>query len=125
MGDSDKLVKVVKLMAKTGLYFAHCDGHYNQSEKDFLEAYVSGIELIGSIDDDVKQSIYSTFDNTYTLKEIVSETEEVLNGLSAKEQEIILLEIDKFIKKVIHVDDKVESKEQFEYRKWKEALGLS
>ena len=118
------MVKVVKLMAKTGLYFAHCDGNYSQSEKDFLEAYVSGIELIGSIDDDVKQSVYSTFDNTYTLEEIVFETEEVLDGLSAKEQGFILFEIEKFIKKVIHLDDNVESKEQLELRKWKIALGL-
>lgn len=125
MADIDKLVKVVKLMAKTGLYFAHCDGNYSQSEKDFLEAYVSGIEMIGAIDDEVKQSVYSTFDSTYTLEEVVNETEDVLEGFEPKDRGTILTEMKHFINKVIRLDEKLNTKEQAEYEKWKAALGVN
>ncbi len=124
MGEMEKLVKVVKLMAKTGLYFASCDGNYDQKEKDFLEAYVSGIEVVGAIDEEMKKSVYSAFDKTYSLDEIVGETQEVVEGFDADDRDVILSEIQKFINKVIRVDGCVDSKEQEEYKKWKAAFGL-
>ena len=122
MGDIEKLVKVVKLMAKRGLYFANCDGDYRQSEKDFLEAYVSGIEAIGAIDDEVKQSVFATFNNTYSLEEIVEETKEMVDGFEPEQRAAILTEMQNFIIKVIRLDNKVDSKEKDEFVKWKTAL---
>ncbi|MBR3453941.1 MAG: hypothetical protein IKH26_01310 [Bacteroidaceae bacterium] len=124
MGDIEKLVKVVKLMAKTGLYFASCDGDYSQSEKDFLEAYVSGIEAIGSIDDELKQSVYSTFDKTYSLEEIVEDTKEMVDGFEPEQRTAVLKEMQQFIIKVIRLDNKVDSKEEAEFVKWNKALGI-
>ncbi len=124
MGDIEKLVKVVKLMAKTGLYFASCDGDYSQSEKDFLEAYVSGIESIGSIDDELKQSVYSTFDKTYSLEEIVEDTKEMVDGFEPEQRTAVLKEMQQFIIKVIRLDNKVDSKEEAEFVKWNKALGI-
>lgn len=124
MGDMETLVKVVKLMAKTGLYFAHCDGDYSQSEKDFLESYVSGIEMIGSIDDELKQSVYSTFDHTYSLDEIVGESREVVDVFPADQRQVILKEMLHFIEKVICIDKKIDTAERTEYMKWKAALGV-
>ena len=122
MGDIEKLVKVVKLMAKTGLYFASCDGDYSQ--RDFLEAYVSGIESIGSIDDELKQSVYSTFDKTYSLEEIVEDTKEMVDGFEPEQRTAVLKEMQQFIIKVIRLDNKVDSKEEAEFVKWNKALGI-
>ena len=36
----EKLENVVRLMAKTGLFFANCDGQYAQPEKDFIEGFI-------------------------------------------------------------------------------------
>ena len=40
----EKLANVVRLMAKTGLFFANCDGQYAQPEKDFIHGFIAQIE---------------------------------------------------------------------------------
>ena len=59
-------------MAKTGLFFASADGDYSDKEKNFIEGFISGIENIGDIDDELKAKVNDATSHTYTLDEIVS-----------------------------------------------------
>ena len=39
----DKLIAVIKLVAKTGLFFANVDGEYDAKEREFIENFIANI----------------------------------------------------------------------------------
>ena len=65
----EKLANVVRLMAKTGLFFANCDGQYAQPEKDFIHGFIAQIEQVGTIDEELKREVTGAIDRKYTLEE--------------------------------------------------------
>ena len=111
-------------MAKTGLFFANCDGNYTQRERDFVEGFVSGIEQIGSIDDDLKNEVLDSINHAYSLDEIVEATNLLVKDFNDDERKAILATINGVINKVIRVDKNVNSAEQNAYKAWKEGVGL-
>jgi len=121
----EKITEVVKLMAKTGLFFANADGQYNRSEKDYLDNFVAGIQQIGDISDELKADVVGALDKTYTLEQIIDDTKQLVDGFSDQERGAILTAIKGFINQVIRVDDTVHEKEQAAYKAWKQALGIS
>ncbi len=120
----ERIIDTIKLMAKTGLFFAHCDGDYTDRERDFVEGFLAGIEQIGSIDDEVKKAVLDSVNHTYTLDEVLEETKQLVAGFNDDERTAILAVIDGFIKKVMRVDNKVESAEKKAYVAWKIGVGL-
>ena len=120
----EKLENVVRLMAKTGLFFANCDGQYAQQEKDFIEGFIAQIEQIGTIDETLKKEVAGAIDHQYTLEEIVQNTQEVLDGFNSDEQKAILMAIDGFAKKVIKADKRVAEAENANHLAWKKHFGL-
>lgn len=120
----EKIIDTIKLMAKTGLFFAHCDGDYTQSELDFIEGFLAGIKQIGDIDDDLKSSVLDSVNHTYTIDEVVKETLLLLDSFNDDEQKAILAVLDGFINKVIKADKKVDSAEKKAYVAWKIGVGL-
>ncbi len=120
----ERIIDTIKLMAKTGLFFAHCDGDYTDRERDFVEGFLAGIEQIGSIDDEVKNAVLDSVNHTYTLDEVLEETKQLVAGFNDDERTAILAVIDGFIKKVMRVDNKVESAEKKAYVAWKIGVGL-
>ena len=120
----ERIIDTIKLMAKTGLFFAHCDGDYTDRERDFVEGFLAGIEQIGSVDDEVKKAVLDSVNHTYTLDEVLEETKQLVAGFNDDERTAILAVIDGFIKKVMRVDNKVESAEKKAYVAWKIGVGL-
>ena len=41
--------KVIWLVAKTGLFFAHADGRYDVREKNFIEGFIDKLAAIGLV----------------------------------------------------------------------------
>ena len=76
----ERIIDTIKLMAKTGLFFAHCDGDYTDRERDFVEGFLAGIEQIGSVDDEVKNAVLDSVNHTYTLDEVLEETKQLVAG---------------------------------------------
>ena len=111
-------------MAKTGLFFANCDGVYTDREKDFVEGFVGGIEMVGSIDDELKNDVLDSVNHTYTLDEIVDETKKLVENFNDDERKAILATINGFINKVMRADSKTNSAEQTAYKEWKERVGF-
>lgn len=119
----DKIVSVVKLMAKTGLFFANADGQYSDREAQYLNDFIGGIEQIGDLDEALRQEVKGALGHAYTHEEIFAETEALLDGFNSDERKAIVASIRGFINKVIRADGKVHPTEEAHYKAWKEAFG--
>lgn len=120
----EKLITTIKLMAKTGVFFAHCDGNYDQREVNFLNGFLGGINQIGDIDEALKQEIKDALNHTYTLEGIIEETQQLLEGFNKDEQKAIITSIYLFIRKVLTADKNLESVEKKNFHLWKETFGI-
>lgn len=121
----EKVIDTIKLMAKTGLFFANSDGNFAERERDFLENFVGGIESVGDISDELKAEVKDTLNHSYDLDGIVRETLQLVEGFNDDERKAILVTTSLFIRKVILSDTRVESKERENYELWKKAVGLA
>ncbi len=121
----EKIIDTIKLMAKTGLFFANSDGNFAERERDFLENFVGGIESVGDISDELKAEVKDTLNHSYDLDGIVRETLQLVEGFNDDERKAILVTTSLFIRKVILSDTRVESKERENYELWKKAVGLA
>ena len=121
----EKIIDTIKLMAKTGLFFANSDGNFAERERDFLENFVGGIESVGDISDELKAEVKDTLNHSYDLDGIVRETLQLVEGFNDDERKAILVTSSLFIRKVILSDTRVESKERENYELWKKAVGLA
>ena len=117
----EKIIDTIKLMAKTGLFFANSDGNFAERERDFLENFVGGIESVGDISDELKAEVKDTLNHSYDLDGIVKETLQLVEGFNDDERKAILVTTSK----VILSDTRVESKERENYELWKKAVGLA
>jgi hypothetical protein len=121
----DKIISVVKLMAKTGLFFANCDGQYDQRERDYIENFISGMESVGDIEPTLKQSLRESLNQQYTFDQIVNDTKALTDGFNEDERKVILITIDQFIRKVIRLDGELCEKEKAHYESWQKTFGLA
>ena len=121
----EKIIDTIKLMAKTGLFFANSDGNFAERERDFLENFLGGIESVGDISDELKAEVKDTLNHSYDLDGIVKETLQLVEGFNDDERKAILVTTSLFIRKVILSDTRVESKERENYELWKKAVGLA
>ncbi len=119
--DKKPIEKVIKLVTKTGLFFAHADGVYDVREKKFINSFIDKLAEIGPVDE-VKAEIEGSLTKTYTLEEIVAETKDLLKDFNEPEQDVIKLTLRQFVTNVIN-SDYVEKKAESElFETWKKAL---
>ena len=121
----EKLTNVVRLMTKTGLFFANCDGQYAQSEKSFIERFIAQMEQVGSVDEELKCDVADATSRKYSFEEVVQDTQTLLDGFNSDERKVILLTIDAFIQKVIKADKRIAEAENIHYESWKKQFDLS
>ncbi len=120
----DKVIATIKLMAKTGVFFAHCDGSYVERESEFIKGFLGGIDQVGDIDELLKQEVKDTVNQTYTLDGIIEETQQLLEGFNEDERKAIVSAIYMFIRKVLVVDKNLDSVEKKNFRIWKDTFGI-
>lgn len=119
--DKKPIEKVIKLVAKTGLFFAHADGEYDVREKKFIDGFIDKLAQIGPVDE-VKAELEVSLAKAYTLDEIVAETKDLLVSFNMPEQDVIKLTLRQFVANVIN-SDCVEKKAETElFRDWIKAL---
>ena len=113
---------VVKLMAKTGLFFASVDGDYSPSEKEFIESYINKLASVGPVDE-VKEMLENSLNVRYTLDEIIAETKQLLNYFSQPEdKQAIVVSMANFIEQVIMADGVEHPEEKQAFLQWANAL---
>ena len=117
-----KLIDTIKLMAKTGLFFANADGDYSDKEKQFITDFVLGIEKIGDLEVELKAQVLDAVNHTYTFDEIVDETRSLLDGFCPEEQDAIKKSREAFVGQVITIDGKCRQEEHDCYIRWRQAI---
>ncbi|MBQ8071324.1 MAG: hypothetical protein IJ202_10800 [Bacteroidales bacterium] len=121
MATIDSIGKVITLAAKTGLFFAKADGHYDVREQEFIESYIAKLEAIGPVDE-VRGSLESMLQLTPTLDEVVADTNALLADFNGFEQALIKATLIAFVKKVIACDGEKCEQEMKNFEAWKEAI---
>ena len=111
-------------MAKTGVFFAHSDGEFDQREVDFIKGFLGGIDHIGDIDEALKQEVKDAVNQNYTLDEIIEETQQLLEGFNEDERKAIITSIYLLIRKVLVADKNLDSVEKKNFRLWKDTFGI-
>lgn len=117
-----KLIDTIKLMAKTGLFFANADGDYSDKEKKFITDFILGIEKVGDLEAELKAQVLDTVNHTYSFDEIVSETRSLLEGFNQEEQDSIRKSLEAFVNQVITADGSCRKEEQEYYVRWKQTI---
>lgn len=111
------------LVAKTGLFFANCDGVYDEREQKFIENFIAELRNEKSdVTDDALALIAKSIGSIYTLSEIISETKAYLAQFNSDEKKAILDVFSDFISKVINADSVLVQQETDNFAQWKAAL---
>ena len=119
--DTKPIEKVIWLVAKTGLFFAHADGRYDVREKNFIEGFIDKLAAIGPVDD-VKAELESSLQKQYKLEDIVNDTKDLLSGFNPAEQSVIKSTLSQFVTNVINADCVENKAESILFEEWKKAL---
>ncbi len=113
---------VVKLMAKTGLFFASVDGEYADSERTFIENYINQLSAVGPVDE-VKDMLENALNQHFTLDEIIDETRQLLTCFTQPEdKQAIVMSMANFIEQVIRADGVEHPAEKQAFLAWANAL---
>ena len=122
----DKLSQAMELMVKTGLFFANADGRYDSREKSFVDDFVANIEEYEQLDSSFKTNLEDALKHTYTLEEIIKETQTLVQSeFDETEKNVILESIKSFIQQVITIDGEENPRETQNFETWKQQLGVA
>ena len=117
-----KLIDTIKLMAKTGLFFANAVCDYSDKENRCITDFVLDIEKIGDLEEKLKAQILDAVNHTYTFDEIVDETRSLLERFCPEEQSAIKKSLEAFVNQVITIDGKCRQEEHECYIRWRQAI---
>lgn len=111
--------KIALLFAKIGVFFANCDGQYDEREKAFIARYISQLKQLEEMSDDGINLIESVLDTKFTFDEIVKDTHDLFSHLNQVEKKAVLANFEEFISSVINADGIVHPKEAEYFALWK------
>ena len=96
--------QTIKLVAKTGLFFASLDGEYSQAERNFIENYKNRLAQVGPMNE--VQHIFDTiWDHPVTLQEVINDTRSLLAMLPAPgDKQAVVASLANYIQHVIWAD---------------------
>lgn len=121
MVDNSKTAAI--LLAKTGLFFANCDGVYDDREQKFIKNFIEELKNAEShITNDILALVAKTIDSKYTMSDIISETKAYLAPFNSDEKKVVLDAFSEFIDNVINADSILVDKEVENFSQWKTAL---
>ena len=107
------------LVARTGVFFANCDGEYDKLEDKFISEFIlqmikDGIE----IEDSLKELIDIKSEKC-TIDDVINSTKELLNQVNAGERQQFIYMLKYFIEKVINTDGVVHPNKEKYFNQWK------
>ena len=117
--------KMAVLVAKTGIFFANCDGEYDEREREFITRYVQELKQEDGASEELTRAIEETLMRRCTYEEIVVETQRVLSSFNEAERKAILEKLKEFIDKVICADDYLHPNEVTLFERWKNDLNVN
>ena len=107
------------LIAKTGVFFANCDGEYDKLEDKFISEFILAMIKDGiEIEDSLKELI-DIKSEKYTIDDIINSTKEFFEVLSEDKKTIAIDILKDFIEKIINADGVVHPNEEKYFNQWK------
>lgn len=122
MENVNTLEQVIRLVAKTGLFFARVDGEYSDRERAFIQAYIDQLVQAGGTLEEVKAIIGDIERKSITLDEVLADTREVLDQLSPNDARIVKLMLYSYINDVVKADGDDCAAEKAAFEAWNAAL---
>ncbi|MBO7609916.1 MAG: TerB family tellurite resistance protein [Muribaculaceae bacterium] len=122
MEDIRTLEKVIRLVAKTGLFFAKVDGEYSDRERAFLQAYIDQLVNAGGTPEEVQALIGNIEEQNITLDNVVADTREVLQCLPDNDARIVKITLYSYISDIVAADGDDCPAEKAAFEAWCEAL---
>lgn len=122
MDNTNALELVIKLVAKTGLFFAKVDGEYSDRERAFINTYIEQLVNQGGTEEEVRQIIGDIEHQNITLDEVVADTKQLLSGLRPGEADVVKLTLYSFINDIVKADGDDCPAEKEAFKAWNEAL---
>ena len=107
------------LVARTGVFFANCDGEYDKLEDKFISGFVLQMIKDGiQIEDSLKELIDIKSEKC-TIDDVINSTKELLHQVNGEERTQIVDMLKDFIEKVINADGVVHPNEEKYFNQWK------
>ncbi|MEE0917546.1 MAG: hypothetical protein UIQ67_04485 [Bacteroidales bacterium] len=111
--------EVLLLAAKTGLFFANCDGEFDNKESKFISDYILEIMHAGIDIEDTMEDLIKLKGEKHTIEELIDYTKNFLKTLDEDDKCITLSEMKKFIENLINIDGVVHPNEEKYFEQWK------
>ncbi|MBO7609573.1 MAG: TerB family tellurite resistance protein [Muribaculaceae bacterium] len=110
--------RVVRLAAKTGLYFASVDGDYSNAERIFIENYKNQLAQVGPISD-VQGIFNQIFNKPVSLSEVINETHDLLDLMpTPADKQAVVVSLGYYIQRIIMADGMEHPAEREAYNTW-------
>lgn len=114
--------KVVRLAAKTGLYFASVDGNYSNAEKMFIENYKNRLAQVGPVSD-VQGMFNQIFEKPVSLSEVINETRDLLRLMpTPADRQAVVVTLANYIQRIIMADGVEHPAEREALNTWLKSL---
>ena len=107
------------LIAKTGVFFANCDGEYDKLEDKFISEFILAMIKDGIEIEDSLKEVIDIKSEKYTIDDIINSTREFLKKLTEEEKTTTIDLMIDFIEKVINADGVVHPNEEKYFNQWK------
>lgn len=102
--NTNAISKIIKLIVKLGLFFAHCDGTYSAKEQSFISNFIQKLASQGNVED-LKAVLGDSINRAYTLDEIVADTNDLLDDFQGNDRAAIKATLLGFAQQVINSDN--------------------
>ena len=119
--DIQVMEQVIRLVARTGLYFAKADGNYTEREQAFINAYVEQLAMEGDAEQ-AQALVAEATRECITLDSLVADTRSLLALLPPTHADMVKLMLYAFINDVVKADGDDCPTEKEALRQWCAAL---
>ena len=107
------------LIAKTGVFFANCDGEYDKLEDKFISEFILAMIKDGIEIEDSLKEVIDIKSEKYTIDDIINSTKAFFEVLSEDKKTIAIDILKENKKKIINADGVVHSNEEKYFNQWK------
>jgi hypothetical protein len=120
----DKIITSVRLMTKTGRFFANCDGNYDIKERQLIYGFAKSVNILSDLNKIQQDSVEDAANQDCTLDELIQETEELLSQYNAEERQRLLEVYNQYVRMTIEIDNRITREEVSSYKEWCQRLGI-
>ena len=116
--------KLVILLAKIGVFFANCDGCYDQCEKNFIRNFIALLSEKNFIDSSTNEILEGIEGKVISIDIVIQETKSFVDLLQEIEKDACLSAIEDFIERLIKSDGVIHAKEAENFALWKRGVRI-